>query len=98
MRSGIYAIVNNANGMLYVGLASRIEERLKQHAREMVRGTSPLSEDLKEYGPDAFDFVVLEYCSGPATLRSREAHWIKSFKPEKLYNKDRYAYREAWRT
>lgn len=65
--SGIYAIVNKRNGHRYVGQASNMRDRVAQQYRALQSGghrghdRRALQEAWNSYGPDAFDFIVLEY-------------------------------------
>lgn len=62
--SGIYAIVNLVNGYMYIGqTAFRFSERWSNHCCDLNQGTHGnrlLQEDWKTYGPDAFEFRILE--------------------------------------
>lgn len=85
-RPGIYLILNRHNGRRWVGMAGRsLSERAKQHRRALNSGRAPagrMGEDLAQYGPDAFVFLVLEVnreaCRpGSGQLRSRERWWAQ---------------------
>lgn len=83
---GIYLILNRHNGRRWVGMAGRsLRERAKQHRRALNSGRAPagrIGEDLSQYGPDAFVFLVLEVNRGACRpgaghLRSREQWWAQ---------------------
>jgi len=65
--SGIYAIVNKTNGHRYVGQATNMRDRVAQQYRalqtgsHLIRGRRTLQDAWDAFGPDAFDFVVLEF-------------------------------------
>lgn len=79
--SGIYAIINRVNGKRYVGSAKRLRYRYAEHVRLLSKGLhhSPtLQRSWIKYGPDAFDYVILERVEDLALLLGREQYWIDS--------------------
>lgn len=84
--SGIYAIVNNVTGRKYIGQTSRFLYRWTKHKLLLRRGEHPnrdLQSDWNLYGPDAFEFQILELV-GIMELLEREREYIKSM--PNLYN------------
>lgn len=79
-QSGIYAIVNRINGKEYRGsAASSFRQRWNEHLSDLSRGVHPnkhLQAAWNKYGPQAFDFVILEVVSGRAALIAAEQRWI----------------------
>lgn len=76
--SGIYRIVNRANGKCYVGSSKNLTRRKKDHMRLLESGThhsTKLKNALRKYGLLAFEFEVLEHCD-IGSLLIREAHWM----------------------
>lgn len=77
--SGIYAIVNRTNGHRDVGSARNIRSRLRQHVRELERGTHRTSEEQllqnawDEFGRDSFEFRVLDWMPLRGALPGRRS-------------------------
>lgn len=93
MRSGIYCITDLANGKRYVGQSVHISERIKQHFRELKRGTHGNKEMQADYTRDwkHFKWEVLEICD-VAHLGAQEKYWSEyyhCFDPKRGYNKQR---------
>jgi len=88
--SGIYAIVNKRNGHRYVGQAQNMRDRVAQQYRALqtgahiVHGRRVLQEVWNSYGPDAFDFVVLEFVED----NSRETNYRE--RPDNLSLAEQY--------
>lgn len=82
--SGIYCIRNIRNNKRYVGSAVNIAARYRTHKCDLTKGRhhSPyLQNSWKKYGPDAFEFVVLESCAVEDLIAS-EQRWIDTLSPE----------------
>ena len=82
--SGIYCIRNTRNNKRYVGSAVNIAARYRTHKCDLTKGRhhSPyLQNSWKKYGPDAFEFVVLESCAVEDLITS-EQRWIDTLSPE----------------
>ncbi|MBI5792666.1 MAG: GIY-YIG nuclease family protein [Rhodocyclales bacterium] len=79
----VYKIVHRATGRCYVGSSVDHERRWRRH-REDLQGdrhhNTALLRAWKKYGPEAFDFEVLEECSA-GRLRERERYWINELAP-----------------
>jgi predicted GIY-YIG superfamily endonuclease len=66
--AAVYAIVNNVNGMTYVGQTNCFLQRVHTHKSNLAGLNSHtnkmLQQDYDKYGKEAFDFVVLkEICA-----------------------------------
>lgn len=75
---GIYAIINEATGRVYVGSTVNILRRWEEHRTALEDGThsSPkLRAAWQKHGAEAFRFVLLERCA-VADLWRREEAWI----------------------
>lgn len=62
---GVYAIVNRANGRVYIGSAMNIRKRLGEHRSQLRSGTHSnpfLLHDWREHMADAFAFGPLLTC------------------------------------
>lgn len=62
---GIYKIVNNANGKVYIGQSINIKARWKDHINTLNRGNSRctlLQRAWNKYGQSNFSFEILELC------------------------------------
>lgn len=78
-QSGIYAILNVANGKAYVGSAVRFEKRWREHRATLKRGahhSAKLQNAWNKYGAESFRFDVLEPVPDRAMLMAREQFWI----------------------
>lgn len=84
MQSGIYQIVNTANGKSYIGSAKSLRNRLAVHKRRLRRGDhhSPhLQAAWNKYGEAAFEHRVLLMCE-PRNLVMYEQTAIDALVPE----------------
>ena len=78
MGSGIYKILNTANGKCYVGSTIDIDNRFHWHKRHLRRGkhkNKHLQSAWDKYGEAAFVFSVLEFRAEEHRIR-REQVWI----------------------
>jgi group I intron endonuclease len=73
--SGIYAFQNKTNGKIYVGQSRQVLTRKRQHERGDTSNSRRFHNAMKKYGPDNFDFIVLEYCD-ERLLDDREVYWV----------------------
>jgi group I intron endonuclease len=81
-KTGVYCILNRANGKRYVGSAARsLARRIRGH-RDALNGgwheNRHRQAAWNKYGAAAFVFVVLERCS-PSRCIEREQHWIDHY-------------------
>lgn len=89
---GVYAIENMVTGRVYVGSTDNLRIRLEHHLRHIQGGgwtNARLREDLKRYGPDAFQFQVLERSADQRERLRLERQWaaqLKAHDPEHGYN------------
>lgn len=87
-RSGIYAIVNIANGKLYIGSAVRLKQRKYMHTsllKKNAHHSIHLQRSYNKWGESYFVFKVVEYCSEDDLIK-REQYYIDSFERKQLYN------------
>ena len=73
---GIYKIKNLINGKEYIGQSVHIDRRWSEHKRCSI--DKPLYQDMKLYGIDNFDFLVLEECE-IESLSEREHYYIEKY-------------------
>jgi group I intron endonuclease len=76
---GIYLILNTINNKVYVGQSIDLTARWRKHQKEKKK--SYLYNAMRKYGPEAFKFVVVEYCLR-SQLDGKEIYWIKAFKAQ----------------
>jgi group I intron endonuclease len=76
--SGIYIIRNLANGKVYVGSSTVIEERWVTHRRKLRQGkhhSRKFQNAWNKYGADNFEFRIIEIVQ-PELLVEREQYWM----------------------
>lgn len=77
-KTGIYKITNINNGMCYVGQATDIAERFKQHIKRGLGADPPTQNKLYPamltIGVENFTFEVIEECAA-IQLNEREDYW-----------------------
>ena len=75
--SGIYAIVNTANGNRYVGSSQDVQRRFKKH-KQMLRRKAHhniyLQHSWDKHGESCFEFVILEECKIESLLDREQSH------------------------
>jgi group I intron endonuclease len=84
MISGVYAIVNKANGHRYVGSSADIERRWQKHVSLLETNKHHnlhLQHAWNKYGKDNFDFVLLFECTSDSLL-DHEQDYINKIMPE----------------
>lgn len=93
MSCGIYKIVNQVNGKVYIGQSISIERRFNTHRNEAFNLNSksyeyPLYRAIRKYGLENFIFEIIEECS-VEELNTKEKFYISEFnstEKEKGYN------------
>lgn len=78
--SGIYAIYSEVNGRTYIGSAVDLYTRWAVHQSFLRKGAhvNPhLQNAWNKYGPDAFEFSVVEECPVDQLL-VREQYWLNT--------------------
>jgi group I intron endonuclease len=91
MISGIYKILNKANGKFYIGSAIDFTLRWAQHKyllRLNNHDSSLLQNTWNKYGEDAFEFTIIEHCEKEKTLEREQfwLDWTKCYNREIGYN------------
>lgn len=77
-RSGIYVIINQSTGKVYVGSASNISKRWSRHRKDLrdkKHANMHLQLAWNKYSEEDFVFRVLEFADKD-NLDSREQHWM----------------------
>lgn len=88
---GVYAIKNTANSKVYIGSSISINERWREHKRDLKSNkhhSQHLQKAWNKYGEDCFEFNILEECNREETL-IREQYYLdkfQSFNKNKGYN------------
>ena len=78
-RSGIYRLTLRSNpDCVYIGQAQSIKDRWYTHIKKMLGVEAKGTERLYEYGPDDFEWSVVEFKEG--NLDSDEKYWIDYYK------------------
>lgn len=96
---GVYQIRNTANGKLLVGVSKDIPSMFNRHRAELRMGghrNRELQKDWAEFGPEAFEFEVLDTLTPPelpdynpsGDLKTLEELWLDKLSPfgERGYN------------
>ncbi len=97
--AGVYRIRNTVNGRTLVGSSVNLPAILNRHRSELRAGghrNRELQKEWTEFGPDAFEFEVLDTLAEPdgpdydpsADLRALEELWLDKLSPygERGYN------------
>lgn len=88
MPCGVYRILNLSNKKTYVGQASDIYQRWRQHRHQLRAGSHPnrhLQAAWNHYGEDCFDFAIVLECS-PEKLGEQEIFILNTISSELRYN------------
>lgn len=83
MESGIYQIKNAITGDFYIGSASNLRQRLRDHRRRLVNNAhvnEHLQRAYNKYGAENFEYSMLEYCEKEQAIE-REQYYIDSESP-----------------
>lgn len=78
--SGIYKIINFINKKFYIGSASNLYKRYKEHKSSLLRGdhhNNQLQRFSNKYGIKNLKFVIIEYCN-LNQLEYREQYYVDS--------------------
>jgi group I intron endonuclease len=87
--SGIYAIIHNASGRIYVGSALNIEDRWRVHRgrfKYQKHENKYLQHAWDKYGEEAFTWTIIEVVTDTTKLLNKEQKWINKYKS---YNRRR---------
>lgn len=87
--SGIYKIVNKTNGKYYIGSSNNIHKRWRHHKDDLIKGnhhSQYLQRSWNKYGPDNFDFIIIETCVPEESLLIVEQKYLNTLEKEKCYN------------
>jgi group I intron endonuclease len=82
---GIYVLLNCVNHNCYIGSTVNLLRRKNEHFRHLRAGkhsNAHLQSAYDLYGPDVFQFHVLEHVSHVEDLLTREQHFLDTRKPE----------------
>lgn len=82
VKSGVYQIVLKEDGRSYIGSAVNIKNRWNAHKLAAKRNKTKqvIAKAIAKYGPDSFNWIVLEYCEVDQLL-VREQHWLDTIRP-----------------
>ena len=87
IHTGIYKITNIENQKCYIGQATSLSDRWKQHIKRGVGAEAPTRNKLYpamyELGPENFTFEVLEECD-KSLLDSREDYWQEFYQAKEF--------------
>ena len=85
-RCGIYKIVNKDNGKYYVGRTLNLDKRWYQHKKLLIKNkhfNKYLQSVWNKYGPDKFEFIIVEYVNDKNELINIEQKYINVFIDER---------------
>jgi group I intron endonuclease len=76
-KSGVYKIICQETGKVYIGSSANCCRRFAEHSSDLRnrRGSPRLQNAYLKYGESAFRFEVIEYCDFDV-LRKREQYWM----------------------
>jgi len=88
MTSGIYGLCCKATGKWYVGASTQIEQRLKEHSKNLrwaigckleiqQANCHRMGVDAARYGLESIQPVILEHVDDSAQLNEREVYWTE---------------------
>lgn len=81
-KTGIYRITDIESGRCYIGQATSLSDRFRQHIKRGIGAETPTRNKLypamRELGPENFTFEIVEECS-KAQLDEREDYWQDYF-------------------
>ena len=92
--SGIYKIINNVNGKIYIGSSEDIERIWYHHKNCLNKGThinKHLQAAWNKYGENSFSFEVVEKCNPEDNLEIEQKYVDMYWDEKSLYNIARYA-------
>lgn len=84
LKSGVYQIMNTANGHSYIGSSQDIDRRWGEHRRSLMAKTGAsqyLQRAWNKHGSDSFEFTIICQCPIPCLL-GIEQYWIDRLKPQ----------------
>jgi hypothetical protein len=86
----VYCITNTVTGAQYVGITvcgqqvrRALKVRIQKHVRRALteNKTWALCQSIREYGPEAHTYGVLEFVRGRKPAHARERELIREFNP-----------------
>ena len=95
---GVYQIKNLVDSKIYVGSTSKsFTIRWKQWHYDLKRGKANkhIQNAWIKYGPENFEFSILEVCTNKEDCIPREQHYIDTLQPEYNFMKIAGAYRDG---
>ena len=81
--SGIYIIINRANGKIYIGQTKDFKKRIRDHLtdfRRNVHVNKTFQDDFNKFGEECFEFVFLEQVEDKEERHIREQYYIAKFR------------------
>lgn len=84
-KSGVYLLVNNINGNIYIGSSINLANRMRSYLNNNFllskqNNKMPIVKALLKYDQSNFSLLILEYAD-PVNLTSRETSYITSLMP-----------------
>ena len=79
---GVYLIHNRIDGLNYIGSTTDIASRWSKHRTMLAKRIHKnrlLQRAYDAYGPDAFEFSILEPVPAGESLLERERHWTAEY-------------------
>ena len=86
--SGIYKIVNNVSGKIYIGSAYNLYNRYRVHKSKLITGkhdNDHLQKSFNAHGETSFTFSLIEYCD-KTQLAELELQYIDRHYGDMCYN------------
>lgn len=81
----VYKLTNIINNKIYIGITSKLRQRLRQHSRGTSKGSKQyIHKAISKYGINAFSVKVLAVCKNDDELNDMEVIFIKSYSSDQL--------------
>lgn len=80
---GVYAIINKANGKMYIGSSVHLKNRIYNHKYNLRTNTHPnryLQNAYNKHGKDNFNIKILEYVDTREAVFPREQYYLDKYK------------------
>jgi hypothetical protein len=88
-KEGVYRITNVSNNKIYIGMSSKLLNRLQEHYDKLTNNkhtNKKLQQDFNRFSVDNFDIDIIKYTENSHEAFLLEQKTYNSFKKRELYN------------